>query len=157
MLNAGTMRTAHDWLEWYYSSVSTSLQSFVEEIQRDAHREDEYREDLEDNETLLNRILRSLETHSKHINERLNKMASAIQDFAAKVQANFDKTTADLDGISTEISDLNAKIVALQNSPGTISAEDQAALDAIVAASARVTSKADALVLPPVPPVPATP
>ena len=69
---------------------------------------------------------------------------SAISDFAAKVNANF-KTLND------EIQALDDKIVALQNSPGTLTPEDQKALDDIVASSAALVTKG-AAVVPPVPP-----
>lgn len=71
---------------------------------------------------------------------------SQISDFAAKVEANFASTKS---GIQA----LDDKIVAFQNSPGTLSPEDQAALDAIVADSATLATAANAVV-PPVPPTP---
>lgn len=80
----------------------------------------------------------------------------AIDDFVAKVQASNDKISADLDGIKTEIADLNQKIQDLQNSTGTLSATDQAALDTISTNSQALADKADALVVPAVP-TPPTP
>ena len=79
---------------------------------------------------------------------------SQVSDFAAKVQTAFDKVNADLDVITAGIAALDAAIVAFQNSPGTLSAADQAALDDIQAKSAALVAKADAVnVVPPVPPV----
>ena len=71
---------------------------------------------------------------------------SAITDFSAQVEANFV-------GIRSGIAALDAKIVAFQNSPGTLSATDQAALDAIVAESAALATAANTAVPPVVTPV----
>lgn len=54
---------------------------------------------------------------------------SAISDFAAAVNSNFDK-------IAQDIVDLDALITKLQNSPGSISPADQKLLDDIQARSA---------------------
>ena len=79
---------------------------------------------------------------------------SAISDFATAVQASFDKVSADLDTIVTGIANLDSMITAFQNSPGTLSAADQAALDGIQTASQALVKKADAVVVtPPTPPV----
>lgn len=68
---------------------------------------------------------------------------SAVSDFAAKVNANFAQ-------IQAGIASLDAQIQAFQNSPGTLSADDQAALDAISAQSATLAAAAQAPVTPPV-------
>ena len=54
--------------------------------------------------------------------------------------------TANLASIRTGIANLDSQIVAWQNSPGTLSASDQAMLDAIVASSAKVAIAANAVV-----------
>ena len=78
---------------------------------------------------------------------------SQVTDFAAVVNTAFVKVNTDMDSIKTSIADLNAQIVAFQNSPGTLSAADQAALDGIQAASQLLVAKADAMVVvSPVPP-----
>ncbi len=74
---------------------------------------------------------------------------SAITDFADKVQANFDKLTASIDRLHKLITDFN-------NSPGTLSAADQAALDKIQAESQALSDAANSDVAPVVPPVPPT-
>lgn len=77
----------------------------------------------------------------------------AIDDFAAAVQANFDKLSGDLDTITTGIAALDKMIQDLQNGPGTLGPADQATLDKIAAASAALAAKADAVnVNPPTPP-----
>lgn len=69
---------------------------------------------------------------------------SQISDFAATVNGNFAS-------IKTGIQALDDKITAFQNSPGTLSPSDQAALDDIVATSATLAAAANAAV----PPAPA--
>lgn len=69
---------------------------------------------------------------------------SQITDFAAKVEANFAL-------IQTGITNLDAQIQALQNSPGTLSPEDQAALDKLSADSAALAAAAASPVVPAVP------
>ena len=60
---------------------------------------------------------------------------SAVSDFAAKVESNFAT-------IKTNIDALDARIVAFDNSPGTLTATDQAALDQIVTDSAALAQRA---------------
>lgn len=79
---------------------------------------------------------------------------TAISDFAVKQSEYNAEVSADLDAISTSISDLNAQIAALVASQGTVSPDDQAALDSLVAAGTALEVKADALAgkTPPTPP-----
>lgn len=79
------------------------------------------------------------------LNEMEERIMSVISDFADKVDANFQKVQ---DGITA----LDTEIQAFQNSPGTMSAADQARLDAIVSKSAALAVAANAPVTPPVPP-----
>lgn len=98
--------------------------------------------------------------HCKHetnillarIEESEKRIMSQITDWAAKEQANLDAVSGTLDGIVKGIADLDAKITALQNSPGTLSAADQAALDSIVAASGALVTKSAAISTAPPPP-----
>ena len=54
---------------------------------------------------------------------------SAISEFAAK-QSQFNaRLSAAIDGVAADVGALNAKIEELQNTPGTISEEDQTLLD----------------------------
>ena len=55
----------------------------------------------------------------------------AIQTFATRVTEKFNAIEASVDGIVTDIADLKQQITDLQNSPGKITPEDQAALDNI--------------------------
>ena len=77
------------------------------------------------------------------------RIMSAITDWASKEQADLDSISGTLDGIVAGITALDALITSLQNSPGTISAADQAALDAIQAASKALVTKSGAIVVTP--------
>ena len=86
--------------------------------------------------------------------EKMEKtIMSAITDWAAQEQADLAAISTTLDNIVTGIAALDKLITDFQNSPGTLSAADQAALDAIKAASGALVSKAQAIsVTPPTPP-----
>lgn len=73
------------------------------------------------------------------------KIMSAITDWAAAEQANLTAISSTLDSIVTGVKALDDKITALQNAPGTLSPADQAALDAIQAASKDLVTKAAAI------------
>lgn len=79
---------------------------------------------------------------------------TAIADFAAKQNAFNADVSADLDAIQAAITTLNATITTLQNSSGTVSAEDQASIDLLVTQGTALQAKADALAgkTPPTPP-----
>lgn len=95
---------------------------------------------------------------TKHdLAEMEKRIMSLITDQAAKIQANFDTLNTELDGIATGIAALDTLITGLQNSPGTLSPEDQAALDAIQAASGALATKAAAIVTAPPATAPTTP
>lgn len=70
---------------------------------------------------------------------------SAISDFAAKQNAFNDRVDTAVAGITSDVDALTAKIVELQNTSGSITAEDQALLDAIQARSEAVATKLEAL------------
>lgn len=70
---------------------------------------------------------------------------SAIQAWAAAEQADLTTISTTLDGIVTGVAALDALITQFQNSPGTLSADDQAALDAIQAASQALVAKVQAI------------
>lgn len=80
---------------------------------------------------------------------------SAITDFAAKQKEFNDRQAAALQGVADDVKTLNDKLTAIQNSPGSLSAEDQAALDEALARTEALTTKLEALdsETPPVPPV----
>lgn len=111
--------------------------------------------------------------HHDSIICQLNKMEgrimTKISEFAEKVNAHHEATTAALgevstavQGVSDDVAGLKALIEELQNTPGEITPEDQALLDSIEAkageTSAKVTEVATALkaldeLTPPTPPV----
>jgi len=86
-----------------------------------------------------------IEAQNRAIYAQNRIIMSAISDFAAKVNANFAQ-------IQAGITSLDSQIQAFQNSPGTLSAADQASLDAIVASSSALATAANASITPPVPP-----
>lgn len=90
----------------------------------------------------------------KDIYKLMAKVTEAIKAFSDQVQTGLDKLSTDLGGIKTEIADLNALVQTLQNSPGEISPEDQATLDAVSTKVQTLVNSADALTVPTVPPPP---
>lgn len=83
---------------------------------------------------ILNRI-RRIEDH----------IMSAISDFAAKQTAFNDRIDTAVTGLTGDVHALKDEILKLQNSPGSITAEDQALLDAIQARSNSIATKLEAL------------
>ncbi len=84
---------------------------------------------------------------------------SAVSDFAAAVQVQFDAVNANLDNITADIANLDKMIQDLKDqlASGNLSPEDQAALDAVAAASSALNSKSKDIAdktpdLPPPPP-----
>ena len=104
--------------------------------------------------SLLRRVLNSVEQTGININERLDKIMSAISDFAAKQNAFNDRQDAAVEGLTTDVNALKAEIQKLQNSPGTITPEDQASLDSLQARAEGIATKLEALdaLTPPTPP-----
>lgn len=82
---------------------------------------------------------------------------SAISDFAAKQGAFNTRIDNAIAGLVEDVKFLNATIETLQTTPGPITAEDQASLDALEARGDAIAAKLEALdaLTPPV--VPAEP
>jgi len=80
---------------------------------------------------------------------------SKISEFVVKQQEYNDKMDLALEGLKGDIKALNDEILKLQNSPGEISPEDQASLDALQGKGQELSDKASELdnLTPPVPPV----
>lgn len=70
---------------------------------------------------------------------------ATIQEFADRVNTAFDEIGTAVDGVVTDIQWLKDKITELQNTPGPISPEDQARLDALEARAAAAVTKVKAL------------
>lgn len=68
-----------------------------------------------------------------------------ITDFAAAEGAKLDQLAQTLTTIKVGIQALDDQITQFQNSPGTLSADDQAMLDAIQAKSADLVTTAGAI------------
>lgn len=84
------------------------------------------------------------------------KIMSKISEFMDKLEAHNTKQEAAIEDIAGDVKFLTDKIVELQNSPGTITPEDQARLDAMESRAAATTAKLEALaaLTPPAPPPP---
>ncbi|HWH75890.1 MAG TPA: hypothetical protein VNT76_00915 [Candidatus Binatus sp.] len=79
---------------------------------------------------------------------------SKISEFAAKQNEHNDKIDKAIEGISGDISFLKATIEKLQNTPGDVTADDQALLDALETRVNATTEKLAAIddLTPPVAP-----
>lgn len=79
---------------------------------------------------------------------------SAISDFAARQSAFNDRIDAAITGLQGDVKFLQDTIDKLQNTPGTITPEDQALLDQIDQRADAVATKLEALdaLTPPAPP-----
>lgn len=75
------------------------------------------------------------------IDQKADNIMSAISDFNAKVSASFDKLGTAVDGVVADVAFLKDQIAKLQNSPGTITPEDQATLDALQARADALSAK----------------
>ena len=115
------------------------------------------RKELADIRQLLNKHLQLLEQVDNKIDQmkqQESKNMSQITDWAAQQQADLTNISTTLDGVVAGIVTLDTLITNFQNSPGTLSAPDQAALDAVQAASKALVAKASAIsVAPPSPPL----
>ena len=113
------------------------------------------RKELADIRQLLNKHLQLLEQVDNKIDQmkqQESKNMSQITDWAAQQQADLTNISTTLDGVVAGIVTLDTLITNFQNSPGTLSAPDQAALDAVQAASKDLVAKASAIsVAPPSP------
>ncbi len=86
----------------------------------------------------------------------LEKLMSAISDFADVVNKSFDTLGTAVDGLVTDVAGLKADIQKLQDSAGKVTPEDQALLDSIETRAQGIADKAKAIddltEAPPVPP-----
>jgi hypothetical protein len=72
-------------------------------------------------------------------------LMSVITDWAAKEQADLTTISTQLQTITAGVQKLDALITSFQNSPGALSASDQAALDAVQAQSKSVVAAVQAI------------
>lgn len=73
------------------------------------------------------------------------RLMSAISDFAAKQSAFNTRIDSAITGLQGDVQTLNDTITKLQNSPGTVTPEDQAALDTLQAQGDALSAKLEAL------------
>src|SRR6185436_18951831 len=102
----------------------------------------------------LKALLGEVRSNQGQILHRLENIMSAVSDFAAKMKVFTDRQGAAVDGLVADIKTLNDKTTELQNSPGTITPEDQALLNEIETHAGAIADKLDALdaQTPPTPP-----
>jgi len=105
---------------------------------------------VESEDSQLDQILTTLQ----EIKLKEDQFMSQITDWAAAEQVQLTAISTTLDAVVVGIAALDVLITNFQNSPGTLSTADQAALDGIQAASAALVTKSGAIsVTPPVSPV----
>lgn len=88
------------------------------------------------------------------LREMEKRIMSKISEFADRQNAFNAKQEAAIEDLTGDVKFLTDKIVELQNSPGAITPEDQATLDALEVRAAAATAKLEALAAqtPPTPP-----
>lgn len=91
------------------------------------------------------RVLGALEILHHRLVLLEHTIMSAISDFAVKQAAFNDRMDVAVAGLVGDVTSLNAKIDELQNSPGTITPEDQALLDALQVRGEAISAKLEAL------------
>jgi hypothetical protein len=79
------------------------------------------------------------------LKETEKNIMEAIQSFATKVKDSFTKLGIAVDGVVVDVKDLKDQIAAFNNSPGTLSPDDQAALDEIAATADTLANKVSGL------------
>jgi DNA repair exonuclease SbcCD ATPase subunit len=93
---------------------------------------------------------------TKHdLKELEDKIMSAISEFAQRQEVFNTRLDGAVAGLTEDVQTLTDKITKLQNTPGAITPEDQALLDAIQTRTEAITAKLEALdgLTPPKPPV----
>lgn len=97
------------------------------------------------NHSLLHSVLEEQTKELKLIKKGLEKVMSAISDFADKMKVHNDHVDIAISGLQGDVAELNRQIAALQASQGQITPADQALLDEIEARAATIHDKLDAL------------
>lgn len=90
------------------------------------------------------------------LKEMEKRIMSKISEFATKQNEFNDRIDTAVAGLQSDIDLLNEEIKKLQESPGEITPEDQASLDALEQRGAAIAAKIEALdaLTPPAPPTP---
>jgi len=114
-------------------------------------------EQLTNETTRLCKLIKSLET-KQSLQELKESIMSQITDFATSEQNTLTEIQTSLNTLATGIANLDSIINAFQNSPGTLSVEDQAALTTVQSVSNALAKQAQGIVVtPPVGPSVVTP
>lgn len=86
-----------------------------------------------------------LDKMEHRIMTKISESAARLQAFSERQAAAIDSAVVSLTGLTEDIAELNRKITELQNSPGTITPEDQALLDAAETQADALAVKAEAV------------
>ena len=102
-------------------------------------------------------ILARIEQKLDAVLKLQEQIMSKISEYHATVKADYVQVQANLDDLSTDVKALDAKIEELQNSPGTVTPEDQKLLDELQADSKALVEKTKSMAdthpnAPPAPP-----
>lgn len=101
-----------------------------------------------------NKVLCAIDKLLLALKRTERRIMTKISEFAEKQAAFNNRMDSAVQGIVGDVAELNRKIEELQNSPGTITPEDQALLDALEVRGDAISAKLeaiDALTPPPVP------
>lgn len=82
---------------------------------------------------LLRELLDEVRQIRRERQQQNKTIMEAITAFAKRVNDAFDAISTSVDGLTDDVAFLKEQIAALQNSPGTITPEDQATLDGVQA------------------------
>lgn len=93
----------------------------------------------------LRALLKGVKANQSLFLWRMEILMSKISDFATAMTAFTDRQDAAVAAVQADVQWLKDKITEFQNTPGEITPEDQALLDAIQARAEAVAAKVEAL------------
>lgn len=102
----------------------------------------------------LRALLKDIRSREGSILNRMEQLMSKISDFAAAMNAHNDAIDAAVGAVQADVAWLKEQIEKLQNTPGEITPEDQALLDALQVRTQALAERVAALdaMTPPKPP-----
>jgi ABC-type transporter Mla subunit MlaD len=89
--------------------------------------------------------LSGIQKHLNIIKDRIENMASKIQEFAAKQTEFNSRLETAIEGVTADVTELKETIEQLQSTSGEINAEDQALLDSLSEKAEAAVTKLEAL------------
>mgnify|MGYP001557847213 CR=1 FL=1 len=94
---------------------------------------------------LLTREEAHAHRHFSILNQKLDTLMATVQEKLTLVQGQLDTITSAVDGITGDVASLKAQILALQNSLGQLTPEQEAAFDAVIATMTSLATRTAAL------------